>query len=319
MSSSIPSFAKKHVIFSLAVLDFLLLLLLGIPGYIITSHSYASQTVFVVHKDKPLTLTTAQGTNVMLGFQIDGSLNNYWASPNGLTLTLDGVNQPLTVVEPKERNWDDSIHTTASDPGNSLDVVGTLTIPAFISDSQQHTLKGTLSGSIVYPTPGRDPNSSDSSGPLFAFHNETVNVNTPIQIQLESQGSFLWSSGYLPFEIFYWADIVLCVGLVLLTIVALIRAITARSRAGTQRPTAGATSRMKETIQMVLGAIVISAICFFILFLILESLGEKSDLLHPIPEAISTGNLLLPLLITIACGVGLVAVLAQPDEKVKPS
>lgn len=319
MSLSIPSFAKKHAVFSLALLDFLLLLLLGIPGYIITSHSYASHTVFVAHEDKPLMLTAAQGTNVLLGFQIDGSLNNYWASPNGLTLTLDGINQPLTVVEPKERDWSDSIHTTASDPGNSLDVVGTLTIPTSMSNSQQHTLKGTLSGSIDYPAPGRDPNSSDSSGPLFAFHNKTVNVNVPIQIQLESQGSFLWASGYLPFEIFYWADIVLCSGLVLLSIVALIRALAARSRASTQRPTAGTTSRMKEVIQMVLGAIIISAIGFFILFLIIENLGEKSDLLHPIPGEISTGNLLLPLLITIACVVGLVAVLAQPDEKVKTS
>ncbi|GHO73798.1 hypothetical protein KSD_15690 [Ktedonobacter sp. SOSP1-85] len=318
MLLSIPSFAKNHAVFSLALLDFLLLLLLGIPGYIITSHSYASHTVFVAHKDKPLTLTAAQGTNVLLGFQIDGSLNNYWASPNGLTLTLDGVNQPLMVVEPKERDWNDSIHTTLSDPGNSLDVVGALTIPSSISDSQ-HTLKGTLSGSIDYPAPGRDPNSSDSSGPLFAFHNKTMDVNVPVQIQLESQGSFLWASGYLPFQIFYWADIALCSGLILLAIVALMRALAARSRTSTQRPTAGTASRMKEAIQMVLGAIVISAIGFFIFFLIIENLGEKSDLLHPIPGEISTGNLLLPLLITIACVVGLVAVLAQPDKKVKTS
>src|SRR5215475_9277499 len=87
-------------------------LILGVLAYCLGARFYESQTGFVARNGQMLKVVAARGQSITLGLRVDEALG-YWASEQGLTLTFQGGEAPLTFVGPKARDWSETItHTT---------------------------------------------------------------------------------------------------------------------------------------------------------------------------------------------------------------
>jgi hypothetical protein len=197
--------SKKRLSGKLLIIA-LLGFIITIPGYIFFTHTYASNYAFLASNGKLLKVTTARGETVTLGLQVEHGIDRHWASNQGLTLTLDGVSTPLQVVEPKEKDWDDTINTNRSLENMTFIVKGQLTIPSSIGGPEQRTLSGMLNGSIDYPAGGH------------FFENRTVDIYIPVQIQLEPQAKILRSDGRIFFDLFVGLGLLCGTVLVLLAV-----------------------------------------------------------------------------------------------------
>ncbi|HEU5229681.1 MAG TPA: hypothetical protein VFU49_17820 [Ktedonobacteraceae bacterium] len=174
------------------------LTLTGIIGYILSARNYATHTGFLAQNGQLLKVRTTRGKTIALGVEVpQENLGGLWASDQGLTLTLEGINTPLTVVEPKQRSWGDSIQD-ATIPSFTLN--GSVTIPESIGNPEQRTLSGQLNGTVTYPAPK-----------LFSFVEHTVEIRVPVQFQLVPPGSI--EDGQLLFDAFSAFSILFCIAL----------------------------------------------------------------------------------------------------------
>jgi hypothetical protein len=214
MQSGVPP-NKPHTkrsLFDILLLITLIGFIIGIPGFILSARNYAGHYSFLAENGKTLKITAARGETVTIAIQVSGTIAGYWAT-DGIQLTLNGVNTSLEVVAPKERTWGSTISTKMSETDETATVSGNVTLPSSIGGPEQRSISGTLSGLISYPYGG------------FLFSTKTLDVNVPVQLQLEPQSSTFWSGGH-PFFIAFAGLEILCGGLlVLLAAWALLRTI----------------------------------------------------------------------------------------------
>lgn len=270
-------------------------LIIGGLGYIITARNYTNHHSFVVQDGRPFKATMARGTNMTLELDVNGPIGGHWASDSGLTLTLDGINEPLAFTGPREQDWGDQFTTTTSSDDTSdndkAEITGTIALPASISGPEQRTLSGTLSGNITYP-----------EGGMF-FQNQTEDISVPIQVQLLPQGSFLWSSGDLLFYAF--SGLLLLCGALLFLLIAWFTVryglrILASYRIAHRRPRPQShTGKKEEPIwAVILVLLFLSAIPTGLLLGLIfaaTTIGASA----PLPDEISHMNLFIPVILWV--------------------
>lgn len=298
-----PSFfskVRKQFLLILALLG----LIIAIPGYIQTAHNYAEHYNFVAHNGQPLKIVAARGDTVTISLPVKAGISGYWASDQGLDLSLDGISTPLPVVEPKKQGWGDDLHASVSEIGEDFTIAGSATIPSSIGGAEQRVLSGTFSGRIYYP----------KVAGVFQFQETTLDIQVPVQIQLMPQGSQRQSSGQLSFEIF--AGIAILCGALLL-----LRALWAllRTFAGLLKPE---TPETRSRVQIRndwfwgLGAGAgFAAICGGVLaFLLIGISTTGSSNPHP-PGDISSLGWLACGLVALSVWLGTIAVMIKDDKK----
>jgi hypothetical protein len=202
----------KKKLSTILILIALIGFIIGIPAYILSARNYAGHHSFLAENGKTLKIIAARGETITIAIQVSGTIAGYWAT-DGLQLTLNGVNTPLTVVAPKERDWGSTISTKMSATDETATVSGDVMLPSSISGPEQRTVSGTLSGTISYPSGG------------FLFSTKTLDVNVPVQIQLEPQSSTFWSDGRIFFIASAGLEILCGILLALLAMWALLRTL----------------------------------------------------------------------------------------------
>jgi len=212
----------KWPLFSILLLIALIGFIIGIPGYILSARNYAVHYSFLAENGQTLKITADRGETIIIGIPVNGTIAGYWAT-DGIQLSLTGVNTPLMVVAPKEREWGSTISTKMSETNETTTVNGSVTIPSSVGGPEQRTISGTLSGTISYPSGG------------FLFSTQMLNVNVPVQIQLEPQSNMFWSGGYPFFIAFAGLEVLSSMLLALLAAWMLLRTIFS-NRTGNTSP-----------------------------------------------------------------------------------
>jgi hypothetical protein len=173
------------------ILLVMLLALIGIVGYTLAARNYATHSSFLAQNGMPLKIVATRSEIIALSVEIPVANRGYWATDQGIILTLDGVRTPLVVIGPKPKDWGDTISGSVDD---SLTLAGSVTIPSSIGGPLRRSLSGQLSGRILYPGAGR-----------ISFQEETTEINIPLQLQLMPSGTI---EGRLLFDAFSTWNIV---------------------------------------------------------------------------------------------------------------
>lgn len=195
-------------------------LLIGGIGYSLSVRNYTNQIVYKANNHQSLNVTAARGDSFIFALPLPldtSAIGDYWASIDGLTMKLEGVNIPLTVVEPKAQTWNNTINVALSSSPNSLSsspslITGSVIIPSSIGGPEERVLSGTVSGEIFYPvlyTPS-------------GFTDQMTKITIPIRLHLVPQWNNLWSSGYLFFVLGAALLFLICLGIFSLAVWALV-------------------------------------------------------------------------------------------------
>ncbi|MBO0793327.1 MAG: hypothetical protein J2P36_20575 [Ktedonobacteraceae bacterium] len=249
------------------VLLVMLLALIGIVGYALAARNYATHSGFLAKNGMPLKIVAARGEIISLSVKIPvAHLGYYWATDQGVRVTLDGVRTPLMVIGPKPKDWGDTINTISGSADDSLTVTGSVTVPSLIDGPERRSLSGQLSGTILYPSAG-----------LNSFHEETVDISVPLQLQLMPPATI---EGRFLFDAFSLWNIVFCGVLFLGLFAALIWSLVSpRHRGLTVLGNLG-------------GGIFVGIICALILWG-LFALSTSIGISTPLNDEISHRNLLM--------------------------
>jgi hypothetical protein len=117
------------------------------------------------------------GKQFPLQLSVGQSLQGLWASPDGLHLVLDGINLSTVVVPPKALTWKsetfENCESCNDNVMSSMLISGLLTIPASLR-SETQTIKGKLTGTILYPV------AADN------FANTSISISIALQITVIS-------------------------------------------------------------------------------------------------------------------------------------
>lgn len=131
-----------------------------------------------------ITLTGVPGKTA--DFRLTGSsLNAYWASQNGVSLSLSdssGFSETFTVIPPTPDTWGNSITECAPscDPQDGQFTIPiTVKLPADLAGSGDQTLRGSLSGDIESP--------QDAGGGYF--QNDDTHLHIPVTVKLAHSAS----------------------------------------------------------------------------------------------------------------------------------
>lgn len=193
-------------------------LLIGGIGYSLSVRNYTNQIVYKANNHQSLNVTAARGDSFIFALPLPpGAIGDYWASTDGLTMKLEGVNIPLTVVEPQAQTWNNTINVALSSSPNSSSsspslITGSVTIPSSIGGPEEQVLSGTVSGEIFYPvlyTPS-------------GFTDQATTITIPIRLHLVPQWNNFWSSGYLFFVLGAALLFLICLGIFSLAVWALV-------------------------------------------------------------------------------------------------
>jgi hypothetical protein len=304
MSSQKDSYQKRLF----GRLSFLILpaLLIGGIVYSLSVHNYTNQIVYKANNHQSLNVTAARGDSFIFALPLPlepGAIGDYWASTNGLTMKLDGVNIPLTVVEPKAQTWNDTINVSLSANPNSSSsspslITGNVTIPSSIGGPEEQVLSGTVSGEIFYPI----------LHSAIDFTDQTTTITIPIHLHLVPRLNNLWSNGYLFFVFGAALLFLICLGTLSLAVWALASVFANKPVIVPGDPIRVARSGFKRAIQAILR--VIGAI-FLVLFVTGLSWGLLALVTSvdqvPSPDPIMLLNLLFPGMIGLSMLANVVA------------
>ena len=89
----------------------LVLLLLGLPGYILAGRSYSSDHAFTVENGQTIKASPTEGDRISMSVTMHHSINGLWAAPSGIYLSLTGQ-PPITLVGARYGDWGRSISST---------------------------------------------------------------------------------------------------------------------------------------------------------------------------------------------------------------
>jgi hypothetical protein len=276
-----------------------LLVLVGLPGYVLATRDYAGRVAHVSQHQRPIVLTAARGETVVVGVRIDDGIGGRWASQDGLRLSLAGTDVRLPVVGPRPADWGDTLRTSALHGGDPYDVIGSAAVPASIGGPEERVLTGSLSGDLAYP----------SGGAGFGFENRKIEVAVPVEIRLVSSGTAERVSGHFLSRMFALADLALASILFLLATGALVRAVPTRARASEGRP--DVASPGAALAEIAIGAVIVLVVGGGALMGVLTA-ATLGGIDHP-PDGVAVVNLAIAAMTAGAAGVFLLAVFMDPS------
>ncbi|GHO93670.1 hypothetical protein KSF_037180 [Reticulibacter mediterranei] len=299
MQSGVPSGQPrpKKKLSTILLLIALIVFIIGIPGYILSARNYADHYSFIAENGKTLKITAARGETVTIAIQVSGTIAGYWAT-DGIQLTLNGVNTPLTIVAPKERTWGSTISTKLSATDETATVSGNFTVPSSIGGPEQRTISGTLSGTISYPSGG------------FMFSTKTYDVNVPVQLQLEPQSSTFWSGGRIFFTASAGLEILCGILLALLAVWALLRTLFGKHTAPDSRD---GSQIFKDWLWGLGGGIFSGGVCSGLLAALL--LGAGTGGFSAPPDDINEIGLLICGIIALTVFLAVLKTMITDDKK----
>lgn len=291
MPSQKDSYQKR--LFGRLSLFILPALLVGGIGYSLSVRNYTNQIVYKANNHQSLNVTAARGGSFIFALPLPldkSAIGDYWASIGGLTMRLEGVNTPLTVVEPKAQTWSNSINVALYSSPNSFSsspslITGSVTIPSSIGGPEERVLSGTVSGKIIYPvlyTPS-------------GFTDQTTTITIPIRLHLVPQWNNLWSSGYLFFVLCAALLFLICLGIFFLAVWALVSVFANKPVLTPGSAIRVARSGFKRAIQTtlrVIGALFLILLVTGLSWVLLA--GSTSVDQIPSPNLIMLLNLLFP-------------------------
>jgi hypothetical protein len=143
-----------------------LLVIAGLVAYTPLARKYADDHVFVAENKQTIAITTGPGEPLSLGVKMPSAVSGLWASPDGLTLTIN--NQKIILMDPVPQTWGDEITTNLRDIADDKTATGRYFVP---NVTERTVLDGKITGTVVYPVGG-----------LAVFHDERTAVDVPVKL-----------------------------------------------------------------------------------------------------------------------------------------
>ncbi len=141
---------------------------------LVLSEDIGNQGGVSIDNGETLRLSGASGGFVRFEMYYSG-LSDNWASSTGITLTLDGDAASTMVVNPRTKNWTNSVKIYPSQSSSVDRIQGSFSIPRY-SAPFPRTITGIITGEVEYPV------GAERGG----FRDQRRNLEIPVILEVGS-------------------------------------------------------------------------------------------------------------------------------------